>query len=61
MLTDINQISTDRERQSDLEFAARAVVYLEKKGLSVDEVIDYLIDEFDIDRDTARALVAIAA
>lgn len=61
MVSDTQQISTERERQSDLEFAAQAVVYLEKKGLHVDEVVDCLVSEFDLNRETARALVAVAA
>ncbi|HYJ24893.1 MAG TPA: hypothetical protein VE027_07810 [Acidimicrobiia bacterium] len=61
MGSDIHQISTERERQSDLEFARKAVEYLGKKGLRSDEVIDYLVEEFNLDRDTARALAATAA
>jgi hypothetical protein len=61
MSSDIHQISTERERQSDLEFARKAVDYLEKKGLGPEEVIDYLVEEFNLDRDTARALAARAA
>jgi hypothetical protein len=61
MSSDIHQISTDREHQSDLEFARKAVDYLEKKGLGPDEVIDYLVEEFNLDRDTARALAARVA
>ena len=61
MSSDIHQISTERERQSDLEFARKAVEYLGKKGLGPDEVIDFLVDEFNLDRDTAGALAARAA
>ena len=61
MIADIHQISTDGERQSDLEFATRAVVYLEKKGFGIEEVVEYLMEEFDLDRETARALAAVAA
>lgn len=61
MVTEIHKISTDKQRQFDLEFAAQAVIYLEKKGLGVEEVIQCLVDEFEIDRDTARALAAVAA
>ena len=46
---------------ADLEFASRAVVYLEKKGLAHDEVVEALMDEFELDRDTARALATVAA
>ena len=61
MSSDIHQISTERERQSDLEFARKAVEYLGKKGLGPEEVVDYLVEEFNLDRDTARALAARAA
>lgn len=61
MITEIHQISTDTQRQSDLEFATRAVIYLEKKGLRTEEVIECLMDEFDLDRETARGLASIAA
>jgi hypothetical protein len=57
----IHQITTEREHQSDLEFARRAVVYLRTKGLSNDEVTDYLVDEFGLDRKAARSMVAVAA
>jgi hypothetical protein len=36
-------------------------VYLEKKGLGFEEVIECLMDEFDLDRETARALASVAA
>ena len=61
MITEIHKISTDSQRQSDLEFASRAVVYLEKMGLGHDEVVEALMDEFELDRDTARALATVAA
>jgi hypothetical protein len=61
MITEIPKVSTDGQRQSDLEFASRAVVYLEKKGLAHDEVVEALMDEFELDRDTARALATVAA
>ena len=61
MSSDIQQISTERDRQSELEFARKAVEYLGKKGLGPEEVIEYLVEEFNLDRDTARALAARAA
>ena len=61
MSSDIHQISAERDRQSELEFATKAVEYLGKKGLGPEEVIDYLVEEFNLDRDTARALAARAA
>lgn len=45
----------------DLDFAGRAVIYLEKSGLKVEEVVDCLMDEFDLDRDTAVELASLAA
>jgi hypothetical protein len=45
----------------DLAFAGRAVIYLEKSGLDVEEVVDCLMDEFDLDRDTAIELASLAA
>jgi hypothetical protein len=61
MITEIHQVSTDTQRQSDMEFATRAVIYLEKKGLRTEEVVECLMDEFDLDRETARRLASIAA
>jgi hypothetical protein len=37
------------------------VVYLEKRGLDEDEVVDCLMHEFDFDRETARELASLAA
>jgi orotate phosphoribosyltransferase-like protein len=39
----------------------RAVHYLRSKGLSNDEVADYLVEELKLDRDTARSMVVVAA
>jgi hypothetical protein len=61
MNNEVHEITTERERQSDLEFVRSAVHYLRSKGLSHDEVVDYLVDEFDLDRDTARSMVSVAA
>jgi hypothetical protein len=61
MSSDIHQISAERDRQSDLEFARKAVEYLGKKGLGPEEVVDYLVEEFNLDRETARALAVRAA
>ena len=61
MSSDIHQISADRDRQSDLEFARKAVEYLGKKGLGPEEVVDYLVEEFALDRETARAFAVRAA
>jgi hypothetical protein len=49
------------EYEADLDFATRAVVYLEKRGLDEDEVVDCLMHEFDFDRETARELASLAA
>jgi hypothetical protein len=61
MANDVHEITTERERQSDLEFARRAVNYLRTKGLSNDEVADYLVDELGLDREAARSMVSVAA
>jgi hypothetical protein len=61
MANEVLEITTERERQSDLEFARRAVIYLHPMGLSNDEVADYLVDEFGLDRETARSMVSVAA
>lgn len=46
---------------ADLDFASRAVIYLEKNGLDTDEVVECLIDEFELDRETAQELASLAA
>lgn len=61
MANDVHEITTEIERHSDLEFARSAVNYLRTKGLSNDEVAEYLVEEFDLDRDTARSMVSVAA
>jgi hypothetical protein len=61
MSNEVHEITTEIEHQVDLEFARRAVDYLRTKGLSHDEVADYLVDEFGLDRDTARSMVSVAA
>ena len=48
-------------RNRDLELAGRAVVYLEKHGLDQEEVIRCLVEEFELDRETATAVAALAA
>lgn len=45
----------------DLAFAERAVVYLEKQGLDEKEIAQCLIDQLELDRDTAEALARLAA
>jgi len=49
------------DNEIDLDFASRAVVYLEKSGLQADEVVDCLMVEFDLDRETAVELASLAA
>jgi hypothetical protein len=46
---------------ADFDFASRAVIYLEKNGLEIDEVVECLIDEFELDRETAQELASLAA
>jgi hypothetical protein len=61
MVNEVHEITTEIERQSDLEFARRAVNYLRTKGLTNDEVVDYLVDEFGLDREAARSMASVAA
>jgi hypothetical protein len=61
MANEVHEITSERERQSDLEFARSAVIYLRTMGLSNDEVADYLVDEFGLERDAARSMVSVAA
>jgi hypothetical protein len=61
MADEVHEMAAERERQSELEFATRVAHYLRDKGLSRDEVADYLVDEFGIDRETARSMVSVAA
>lgn len=61
MIAKIQQVSTDNEMEADLDFASRAVVYLERNGLDLDEVVDCLMDEFELDRETAVELASLAA
>ena len=49
------------DNEIDLDFASRAVVYLEKSGLQAEEVVDCLMVEFDLDRETAVELASLAA
>ena len=48
-------------RNRDLELAGRAVTYLERQGLDEEAVIRCLIQEFELDRETAKAVAALAA
>lgn len=61
MIAKIQQVSTNDQIDADLEFASRAVVYLERNGLDLDEVVDCLMDEFQLDRETAVELASLAA
>jgi len=45
----------------DLAFAERAAIYLDKKGLDHLAVVQCLIDEFELDRETAEAVASLAA
>jgi len=45
----------------DLAFAGRAALYLDKKGLDHRSVVQCLIDEFELDRETAEAVASLAA
>ncbi|MEX1004512.1 MAG: hypothetical protein WD990_03980 [Acidimicrobiia bacterium] len=54
-------VSFEEDRQHELEFAQRAVTYLETQGLDRPAVIACLVDEFDLDTATARELANLAA
>jgi hypothetical protein len=60
MTTQTLEVST-ADTAADLDFASRAVIYLEKQGLDLEDVVDCLMDEFDLDHETAVALAALAA
>lgn len=45
----------------DLAFAQRAAQYLDKKGLDHLAVVQCLVDEFELDRETAEAVASLAA
>jgi len=45
----------------DLAFAERAALYLDKQGLDYRAVVKCLIEEFELDRETAEAVASLAA
>lgn len=55
------QYTTTIEDPRDTAFAERVVVYLERKGLDLEAVIRCLMDEFELDRETATELATLAA
>jgi hypothetical protein len=48
-------------RSEDLAFAGRAALYLDKQGLDHRAVVKCLIEEFELDRETAEAVASLAA
>lgn len=46
---------------ADLAFAGRAAIYLDKQGLDHQAVLQCLIEEFELDRETAEAVASLAA
>lgn len=50
-----------QDRAQDLALAERAARYLEQQGLERNAVVQCLIDEFELDRETAEALAGLAA
>lgn len=52
---------TPADRSEDLAFAERAAVYLDKQGLDHRAVVKCLIEEFELDRETAEAVASLAA
>jgi hypothetical protein len=49
------------DRSEELAFAERAAVYLDKQGLDHRAVVKCLIEEFELDRETAEAVASLAA
>jgi len=60
-LDDYTEVATEEFDVAELQFASRAVLYLEKQGLDEEAVIKCLIEELELDRDTAEALAKLAA
>jgi hypothetical protein len=52
---------TPADRSEDLAFAGRAAVYLDKQGLDHRAVVKCLIEEFELDQETAEAVASLAA
>ena len=52
---------TSADRSEDLAFAGRAALYLDKQGLDHRAVVKCLIEEFELDRETAEAVASLAA
>jgi hypothetical protein len=59
MSNEVHEVTSERE--SDIEFARSAVHYLRTKGVANHEVAEYLIEEFGLDRETAKSMVSVAA
>jgi hypothetical protein len=49
------------DRSEDLAFAGRAALYLDRQGLDHRAVVKCLIEEFELDRETAEAVASLAA
>ncbi|HUO46131.1 MAG TPA: hypothetical protein VM470_04805 [Acidimicrobiia bacterium] len=49
------------DRVADVEFAERAAIYLDKQGLDANAIVRCLMEELDMDRDTAEAVASLAA
>ena len=49
------------DHSEDLAFAGRAALYLEKQGLDHRAVVKCLIEELELDRETAEAVASLAA
>ena len=49
------------DRSEDLAFAERAALYLDKQGLDHRAVVKCLIEELELDRETAEAVASLAA
>jgi len=45
----------------DMEFAERAAIYLDRQGLDADAIVRCLMEELELDRNTAEAVASLAA
>jgi hypothetical protein len=52
---------TPADRSEDLAFAERAALYLDKQGFDHRAVVKCLIEELELDRETAEAVASLAA
>lgn len=51
----------ETDEAEELAFAERAVTYLEKQGLDHKGIVTCLMEQLELDRETAEALAKLAA